>query len=58
MEESLLSAIEHNMALMMLEMHTAESLVPELSSFEVEIPIEKLSKYKSPGNDQIPEEMI
>jgi hypothetical protein len=33
------------------EMHTAEPLVPEPSSFEVKIAIEKLNRYKSPGID-------
>jgi hypothetical protein len=36
------------------EMHTAEPLVPELSSFKVEIAIVQLKGYKSPGTDQIP----
>jgi hypothetical protein len=40
------------------EIHTAEPLVPEPSSFEVEISIEKLKRYKSPGIDQIPVELI
>jgi hypothetical protein len=39
-------------------MHTAEPLVPEPSSFEVDIPVEKLKRYKSPGIDQIPAELI
>jgi hypothetical protein len=39
-------------------MHTAEPLVPESSSSEVEIAIEKLKRYKSPGTDQIPAELI
>jgi hypothetical protein len=39
-------------------MHTTEPLVPELSSLEVEIATEKMKTYKSPGNDQILEEMI
>jgi hypothetical protein len=33
-------------------------LVPESSSFEIEIAIEKLKRYKSPGIDQIPAELI
>jgi hypothetical protein len=33
-------------------------LVPEPSSSEDEIPIEKLKRYKSPGIDQIPAELI
>jgi len=32
--------------------------VPELSAFEVELSIEKLKSCKSPGNDQIPAELI
>jgi hypothetical protein len=40
------------------EIHTAEPLVPEPSSSEVEIAIEKLKRYKSPGIDQIPAELI
>jgi hypothetical protein len=32
--------------------------VPELSVFEVEIPIEKLKGDKSRGNDQIPAELL
>jgi hypothetical protein len=41
-----------------IEIHTAEPLVPEPSPFEVEIAIEKLKKYKSPGSDQILGELI
>jgi hypothetical protein len=33
-------------------------LVPEPSSSEVKIAIEKLKRYKSPGTDQIPAELI
>jgi len=40
------------------EIHTAESLVPEPSAFEVEMAIEKLRRLKSPGIDQIPAELI
>jgi len=36
------------------EIHTAEPLVPEPSAFEVEMAIEKLKRYKSSGNNQIP----
>jgi hypothetical protein len=36
----------------------AESLVSGPSCLEVEIAIAKLKKYKSPGNDQIPAELI
>ena len=40
------------------EIHTAEPLVPEPSTFEVELAIEKLKSHKSPGIDQIPAELI
>ena len=40
------------------EIHTVEPLVPELSAFEVELAIEKIKIYKSPGSDQIPAELI
>jgi hypothetical protein len=33
-------------------------LLSELSPFEVEIAIEKLKRYKSPGSDHIPAELI
>jgi hypothetical protein len=36
----------------------AEPLVPGPSCLEVEIAIAKLKKYKSPGSDQIPAELI
>jgi hypothetical protein len=37
---------------------TAEPLIPDPSPFEVESAIAKLKRYKSPGNDQIPAELI
>jgi hypothetical protein len=40
------------------EINTAEPLVPEPSSSEVEIAIENLKSYKLPGIDQIPAEVI
>jgi hypothetical protein len=40
------------------EVHTAEPLVLGRSRLEVEIAIAKLKKYKSPGSDQIPAELI
>jgi hypothetical protein len=40
------------------EIHTAKQLVPDPSPFEVEIAIEKLKRYKSPGSDGIPAELI
>jgi hypothetical protein len=36
-------------------MHTAE---PELSACEFKVAIGKLRRYKSPGTDQIPAELI
>jgi hypothetical protein len=36
----------------------SEPLTPEPSPFEVEIAIAKLKRYKSPGSDQIPAELI
>jgi hypothetical protein len=41
-----------------ISVHTAEPLVPGPSRLEVEIAIVKLKKYKSPGSDQIPAELI
>jgi hypothetical protein len=35
-----------------------EPLVPEPSLVKVEIAIRKLKRYKSPGTDQIPAELI
>jgi hypothetical protein len=40
------------------EIYTAEPLVPDPSSSEVETAIEKFKRYKSPGTDQIPAELI
>jgi hypothetical protein len=39
-------------------MHTAEPFVQEPSASEVEVAIWKLKRYKSPGVDQIPAELI
>jgi hypothetical protein len=41
-----------------IEIHTAEPLAPDYSPFEVEIAIAKSEKYKSPGSNQIPAELI
>jgi len=48
------------MGLLMLgrQTHTAEPLMPELSAFAVAMATEKLKRYKLPGNDQIPAELI
>jgi len=40
------------------EIHKAEPLVPKPSGCEVEMTLEKLKSQKSPGIDQIPEELI
>jgi hypothetical protein len=39
-------------------MHTAEALVPEPSSFEVDIANKKLKRYKSSSTDKILAELI
>jgi hypothetical protein len=41
-----------------IETHTAESLGLDSSPFEDENAITKLKTYESPGNDQIPAELI
>jgi hypothetical protein len=41
-----------------IEIHTAESLLPDPSPFEAEITIAKLERYKSPGSNQIPAVLI
>jgi hypothetical protein len=41
-----------------IDVHTAEALVPGPSCLEVETAIANLKKYKSPGSDQIPAELI
>jgi hypothetical protein len=41
-----------------IEIHMAEPLVPGPSRLEAEIAIAKFKKYKSPGSDQIPAEVI
>jgi hypothetical protein len=40
------------------KIHTAGPLVPQPSAFEVKKATEKQKRYKSPGTDQIPAEMI
>jgi hypothetical protein len=41
-----------------MEIHKAEPLLPDPSPFVVEIAIAKLKRYKSPGSDQSPPELI
>ena len=38
--------------------HTVRLLVPEPSALEIEVPIKKLKRHKSPSIDQIPPELI
>jgi hypothetical protein len=40
------------------EIHTSEQLLTQSSASEVEMSIGKLRGYRSPGNDQIPAELI
>jgi hypothetical protein len=40
------------------EVHTAEPLVPEPRTLEIELAIKKIKSHKSPGFDQIPAERI
>jgi hypothetical protein len=40
------------------EMHTAKPFVPEPSTSEAEVAIGQLKRYKSPGVDHIPAELI
>jgi hypothetical protein len=40
------------------EIHTAEPFVPEPSAAEVEVAIRRMKRYKAPGSDQIPAELI
>jgi hypothetical protein len=39
-------------------MHTAKPFAPQPSKADVEVAIGKLKRYKSPGVDQIPAELI
>jgi hypothetical protein len=41
-----------------IEIHIAESLLTDPTPFEVETATAKLKKYKSPGGDKIPAELI
>jgi hypothetical protein len=41
-----------------IEIYATESLVPDPSPFGVGIVIPRLKKYKSPGSDEIPAELI
>jgi len=40
------------------ELHATEPLLPEPSVFHVEMAIEKIKYYKSPGINQVPAELI
>jgi hypothetical protein len=41
-----------------IEIHTAEPSVPHSSSFEADVAVAELKRYKSPGSDHIPEELV
>jgi hypothetical protein len=40
-----------------IEIHTAESLIPDPSPFAVKVSIAKLKRYKSPGSERIAAEL-
>jgi hypothetical protein len=40
------------------EIYAAEPFVPEPSAAEVDVTIRKMKRYKAPGFDQIPAELI
>jgi hypothetical protein len=40
------------------EIHTSEPFLPEPSAAEVEVAIRKIKRFKAPGSDQIPAELI
>jgi hypothetical protein len=40
------------------EIHTSEPFVPEPSAAEFEVAIGRIKRYKAPGSDQIPAELI
>jgi hypothetical protein len=44
--------------MLVIEVHTAEPLALGTSSLDVETVIAKFNKFKSPGSDQIPAELI
>jgi hypothetical protein len=44
--------------MLIIQIHTGETLVPMSSPFEVEMAIEKLERYKSPGANKIQAEFI
>jgi hypothetical protein len=45
-------------AIRQTEIHTAEPFVPEPSAAEFEVAIRKIIRYRAPGSDQIPAELI
>jgi hypothetical protein len=59
-EETLLSAVQCTWVsdIRQTKIHTAEPLVPEPSTFEVEMVIEKQKRHASPGIEQIPADLI
>ena len=40
------------------EIHTTQSVVPETLDFGIEMAVDKLKRYKSPGINRIPAEWI
>jgi hypothetical protein len=45
-------------SIMQTQIHTAEPFVPEPCTAEVEVALRKMKRYKAPGSDQIPAELI
>jgi hypothetical protein len=58
LEELFLCAVGRNRGGRQTEIHTAGPFVPETSASDVEVAIGNLKRYKSPGFDQIPAELI
>jgi hypothetical protein len=57
-EEAFLSAVHGVNDVRQTGIYTAEPLVPQSSTSEVDMAIEKLKGHKSPGIDQIPTELM
>jgi hypothetical protein len=57
-----MSAIEctgaRGYSIMQTEIYREELFVPEPSAAEVEVAIRKMKRYKAPGSEQIPAELI
>jgi hypothetical protein len=48
----------HEVIVTQREIHTSDPLVPEPSTFDVEMAMKKLQRHKSLGTDQIPADLI